>query len=185
MWEGTVHNSSFFQNWYRYIVRAYDKRDRDATNDCFQYAYSSNDIQLLINFNIGHIYSQCEKQQLLLLHEKKVALNKFGIYGDPCEYAYHPALNWKFPAHAVSDFPVLCCNAPVQQNNQMLVIDGNHRVTIKKKLHIKSVNLFEYQINSSYDFANDFEYLIFNFLLEYNKPPKKRLVNPARILSMS
>lgn len=177
--------STFYQNWYAQILRALDVMYyRNATDDCFQYTYNSNGANLLIHFNIGHIYSQCEKQPLLLLRKEKVPLNKFDIYSFPCEYAYHYALNWKFPAHAVSDFPVLCCYAPVQKNNQLLVIDGNHRVTIKKMLHIKSVNLFEYQVNSPLDFANDFEYLVFHFLMEYNKPPQDRLINPADGLSM-
>lgn len=177
--------SVFFQNWYNHILRATATMEhRNTTDDCFQYTYSSNNIKLYIHFNIGHIYSQCEKQPLLLLRKDKVALSKFGIYACPCEYAYHPALNWKFPAHAVSDFPVLCCYAPVQENNQLLVIDGNHRVTIKKMLHIKSVNLFEYQLNSPHDFANDFEYLVFHFLMECNKLPQNRLINPEDGLSM-
>lgn len=178
--------SLFFRNWSKYMEAAYMSQMycRNETDDHFQYGYISNGVPLLINFNIGHIYFQCEKHRLLLLHKEKVSLSKFGTYGDHCEYAYHPVVNWKFPAHAVSDFPVLCCYAPVQENNQMLVIDGNHRITIKKKLHIKSVNLFEYQLNSPLDFANDFEYLIFHFLLECNKPSQDRIINPAHKLSM-
>lgn len=177
--------SIFFQNWFKHILIASEQMEyRNSTDDCFRFPYSSNDVQLRIHFNIGHIYSQCEKHRLLLLHKEKVSLSKFGTYSDHCEYAYHPVVNWKFPAHAVSDFPVLCCYAPVQENNQMLVIDGNHRITIKKKLHIKSVNLFEYQLNSPLDFANDFEYLIFHFLLECNKPSQDRIINPAHKLSL-
>ena len=171
--------SDFFQNWIHHILLASEQMDkRNSTDDCFQFSYISNDVRLLIHFNIGHIYSMCEKNPLLILHKEKVSLDKFDIYSYPCVYAYHFALNWKFPAHAVSDFPVLCCHAPVQENNQMLVIDGNHRITIKKMLHIKSVNVFEYQLNSPLDFANDFEYVIFHFLMEYNKPPQDRLINP-------
>lgn len=149
--------SIFFQNWFKHILIASEQMEyRNSTDDCFRFPYSSNDVQLRIHFNIGHIYSQCEKHRLLLLHKEKVSLN----------------------------FPVLCCYAPVQENNQLLVIDGNHRITIKKKLHIKSVNLFEYQLNSPLDFANDFEYLIFHFLLECNKPSQDRIINPAHKLSM-
>jgi len=175
--------SIFYQNWFHYIVLADSQLDkRNETDDCFQYTYYSNGEKILIHFNIGHIYSQCEKHPFLLLHKEKVVLNKFDTR-QPCEYAYHSTINWKFPAHAISDFPVLCCYAPVQNINQMLVIDGNHRITIKKILHMKKVNVFEYQLNSALDFANDFEYVLFYFLLECNKPPKDRIIDPARIIS--
>lgn len=162
--------SSFFKNWQEKLFEAYLLLacTPNTTDDCFQYTYTSNRENLLIHFNIGYIYSQCEKHQLLYLHKNKVPLNEFAIYPGSLKYAFHPAINYKFLLHAISDFPVLCCTAPTYDRNCQLVIDGNHRITIKKKFHMNLVNVFEYEINSAYDFANVFEYNVFQFLLEYN-----------------
>lgn len=163
--------SSFYENWQKKLNDTYSLLEctPNMTDDCFQYTYISNGETLYINFNIGYIYSQCEKHQLLYLHKKKVSLNEFALYPGKCKYAFHYAINSKFLLHAASDFPILCCTAPSYGRNCMLVIDGNHRITIKKFFHIGSVNVFEYQINSAFDFANVFEYSVFQFLLEYNK----------------
>lgn len=163
-------NSSFFYDWRQKLYKAYSMLDytTNTTDDCFQYDCNYNGERLLIHFNIGYIYQQCAKRHLLYLYNEKAPLSEFESCEHQTKYVFYSAINKKFLLHAISDFPVLCCTAPTYGRNCLLVIDGCHRITIKKKFHMKSVNVFEYQINSSYDFANVFEYYIFQFLLEYN-----------------
>lgn len=158
-------SSNRMSDWKSKLLSAYQSIYlHDKIDDCFQYAIQFNGITVFLHLNIGHISKlPYQKENMSKMH-----LSDIDTVNSDKKVIFFPTDNYNYK-HLFSLKPIILLKVPTNLGIRLAVIDGNHRVTAKKEYNFNNVNSLLYISGHENDFANLFEYTLYNFLLENNK----------------
>lgn len=157
--------SNKMYSWKYKLLSAYQNIHlRNETYDCLQYAIQFKGITVFLHLNIGHILKLPYQKENI----SKIQLTDIGTSNSEKRIIFFPTENYSYK-HLFSSKPIILLQVPTDFGICLAVIDGNHRVTSKKRFHFKNINSLIYMPGHENDFANLFEYTLYNFLIENHR----------------
>lgn len=158
-------HSAFYDNWYKVLLSSFqDSVPSIETGFYFQHPFDLGNQFLFLHFDINHI-TNCSylKEDIA-----KIDLTKIGTPETYSPILFTPTIDNEL-IHLLTHKPITLCSIPTDLGIRHVVIDGNHRVTMKKSHHFKKINALYYIPDSENDFATKFEYDMYTFMLELYK----------------
>lgn len=155
-------NSNIIKHWKKTILQAYTSYKNTIIKfdgkDFFQYPLNLGYEHIFLHLDMRNIRTEAySNSSTYTLKLSEISSNIWS------QYIYSPANTYNHH-HLSSNVPIIFCPFPSYLGVKYITIDGNHRVTAKKKNNVSTIRAVCYVPTSIKDFSNEFEFQIYSFI---------------------